>query len=65
MTNSDKNTPAGTPVSRQSAKAVLEETIKRKEREVDALRVLMFYIDWGNLTKRDEELLWGYFVRGR
>lgn len=55
--------PAGTGIGRESAKAVLQRKIERRESEVNALRVLRDYIDWDTLSKEDEELLWGYFVR--
>lgn len=47
---------------RMSAKSELEDKIRRKESELNALRVLLGCVPWDSLTKEDEALLWGYFV---
>lgn len=54
--------PAGR-CGRMLAKAVLEDKIRRKESELNALRVLLKCVPWDSLVKEDEALLWGYFVR--
>ena len=51
--------------ARQSAQSVLEQEIKRAERRLEALQVLMERIDWGIIGKREEEMLWEFFVSGR
>lgn len=55
--------PVATGIGRKSAKVILQVKIGRREKDVDALRVLLNYIPWDTLSKEDEELLWGYFVQ--
>ena len=55
--------PAGAQGGRPSAKVVLKCMIERKGKELNSLYVLMDHINWDALSRKDEELLWGYFVR--
>jgi len=48
---------------RQTAKAVLEDQVKRSKDNTDTLETLLRIIPWGNLCQEDEEKLWNYFWR--
>lgn len=47
--------------SRQSARSVLENYIEHKKREVRSLEILLEYLPWDSLDKKQEELLWDHF----
>jgi len=49
--------------SRQNAKNVLKDIIRRKENELFALQTLDKCIPWEELSKEDEGKLWGYFIK--
>lgn len=48
---------------RQGELQVLQDKLLRKQRDLDAIQVLLRVIPWEKLTEVEEELLWGYFVR--
>lgn len=50
---------------RMSAGAVLDDKIKRCQKEVDGLKALKYSIDWNLLSKEDEEVLWHLFSSRR
>jgi hypothetical protein len=40
---------------------VLEDKIKRMERRVTAVKIILYNLDWDNLTPEEEEILWSFF----
>jgi len=50
---------------RMNAKAILEENIKRVKEELNSLEILSCRIPWHELTSKEEESLWSYFIRKR
>lgn len=48
---------------RQCAHNVLSDKIVRKDKDTEALRILLRVIPWDTLGDQEEELLWSYFVR--
>lgn len=48
--------------SRMMAKTVIQEDIKRKDKKIKALQILLDKIPWDSLTREEEETLWEYFV---
>lgn len=48
--------------SRQNAKGVIADKIKREQKKVEALQVLLDELDWDNLTSRQEAALWDFFI---
>ena len=49
--------------SRESARGVLNDKIKRAEERLVSLGILSKVIPWDLLQKEDEESLWRYFTR--
>lgn len=49
--------------SRQNARGVLKDKIRRKESELNALQALERVIEWGELSEDDEAKLWTYFIK--
>jgi hypothetical protein len=49
--------------NRQNAKNVWRDIIRRKENELLAIQIIDKCIPWEELSKEDEEKLWGYFIK--
>lgn len=57
--------PMGAEMSmRQSARGVLDDKIKRTEKHLNGMIVLLNLIPWNALRSEDEESLWELFTRG-
>jgi hypothetical protein len=54
-----KTNPTGG--GRLGAMEVLEDKIKRMERRVTAVKIILYNLDWDNLTPEEEEILWSFF----
>lgn len=50
--------------TRQSAQGVLNDKIKRTEKHLNGMIVLLNLIPWNALRSEDEESLWELFTRG-
>lgn len=57
--------PGPTVATRQSAKGVLEDRIRRAEEHLGSLFAIRDSIPWNALCPEVEKSLWLYFSRGR
>ena len=53
--------PTGYGPTRMNAKSVLEDRLASSKRYTQALQVILSHLDWDNLSREEEEVLWSFF----